>query len=142
MQKLASNSKNYRESYITRHLYTTCLSPYPTLGDFKEHLELAFIGIAPITQYTCVHNKNSTIQGSSSYVPVVKVIYHTLRNCSERKKFAPSGEVPILKRDVIVENHCLIQWSPFDVRDFFSVLATPLAFRITLKFSFYCCQFC
>ena len=26
----------------------------------------------------------------------------------------------------MVENHCLIQQSPFDVRDLFSVLATPL----------------
>ena len=33
---------------------------------------------------------------------------------------------PHLIRNVIVENHCLIQWSLFDVRNFFSVLATPL----------------
>ena len=64
---------------------------------------------------------------------MVKVIYHTTKNCSERKEFAPSGskffplrEVPILKRDTIEENHCLIQWSPFDGRNFFSILATPL----------------
>ena len=35
-------------------------------------------------------------------------------------------EVPVSKRDVIVENHCLIQESPFDVRFFFSDLATTL----------------
>ena len=33
---------------------------------------------------------------------------------------------PILKRDVIEENHCLVQYSPFDVRNFISFLATPL----------------
>ena len=35
-------------------------------------------------------------------------------------------EVSKLQRDAIKENHCLIQWSPFDMRNFFSVLATPL----------------
>ena len=46
----------------------------------------------------------------------VKVIYHTIRNCSQRKEFAPSGSklfplraVPILKRDAVEENHCLVQ---------------------------------
>ena len=53
---------------------------------------------------------------------MVKVIYHTIRNCS----FFPLREVPILKRDAIEENHCSIQESTFDVRNFFSVLATPL----------------
>ena len=69
---------------------------------------------------------------------MVKVIYHTIRNSSKRKKFAPSGskfftlrEVRILKRDVIEENHCLIQKSPFNVRNVFSVLATPLAGSVT-----------
>ena len=38
------------------------------------------IGIAPITQYTHMRNKNSNTQGSSPNV--VKVIFHTLRNCS------------------------------------------------------------
>ena len=28
--------------------------------------------------------------------------------------------------DAIEENHCLFKWSPFDVRKFFSVVATPL----------------
>ena len=52
---------------------------------------------------------------------MVKVIYQTIRNCSEKKEFAPSGskffplrEVPILKSEVIEENHCLIQLSTFD----------------------------
>ena len=72
------------------------------------------IGVAPITHPTC--NTNSNIQGWS--LNVVKVIFHTLRNCSHRKEFAPSGskffplrEVPILKRGAIEENHCLIQYS-------------------------------
>ena len=39
-----------------------------------------FICVAPIMQYTQVHNKNSNTQGSSPNV--VKVIFHTLRNCS------------------------------------------------------------
>ena len=62
---------------------------------------------------TLVHmrNKNSNTQGSSPNV--VKVIFH---NFSKREEFARSGseffpirEVPISKRDVIVENHFLIQ---------------------------------
>ena len=60
------------------------------------------------------NNKNSNIQGRSLYV--VKVIFHSIRNCSWRKEIAPSGsyffplrEVPILKRDANEENDCLIQ---------------------------------
>ena len=41
-------------------------------------------------------------------------------------KFFPLQEVSILKRDEIEENHCLVQYSPFDVRNFFSILTTPL----------------
>ena len=48
--------------------------------------------------------------------PLGKGDFHTIRNCSYRKEFAPSGskffplrEVPILKRDAIEENYCLIQ---------------------------------
>ena len=65
---------------------------------------------------------------------VIKMNFHTIRNCSKRKEFAPSGskffplrKVHILKRNAIEENHCLIQWSPFGVRIFFfSIVATPL----------------
>ena len=39
---------------------------------------------------------------------MVNVIFHTVRNCSKRKEFAPSGskfvplrEVPIVKKDAI-----------------------------------------
>ena len=31
-----------------------------------------------------------------------------------------------MKKDAIEENHCWIQLSPFDVRNFFSVLTTSL----------------
>ena len=72
------------------------------------------IGVAPITHYTHMRKKNRNTHGSSPNV--VKVIFHAIRNCSARKEFAPFGskffplrEVLILKRDVIVENHCLIQ---------------------------------
>ena len=64
---------------------------------------------------------------------MVNVIFHAIGNCSKRKEFAPSGskffplrEVPIMERDTIEENHCLIGLSPFDVHNFFSVLAMPL----------------
>ena len=64
---------------------------------------------------------------------MVIVIFHTIRNCSLKKEFAPSGtkffplrEFPILKRGAIEQNHCLIQLSFFDVHIFSSVLATLL----------------
>ena len=38
------------------------------------------IGVAPITQYTHMRNKNSNIQGGS--LNVIKVIFHTIRYCS------------------------------------------------------------
>ena len=38
------------------------------------------IGIAPITQVTHMHDKNSNNQGRSPNV--VKVIFRTIRNCS------------------------------------------------------------
>ena len=50
-------------------------------------------------------------------------------------KIFPLREVPILKRDAIEEHHCLVQKSPFDVRNFFRVLATPL-FLISEKKTF------
>ena len=54
---------------------------------------------------------------------MVKVIFHKEKNSLP----VPLREVPILKRNVIEENHCLNQQSPFDVCNFFSVLATPLS---------------
>ena len=54
------------------------------------------------------------------------------RNISSKIKrskvtdYAALRIVPILKRDAIEVNHCSVQYSPFDVRNFFSILATPL----------------
>ena len=60
-----------------------------------------------------MRNENSIIQGRSPNV--VKVTLHVISNCSEGKEFASYGseffslrEVPIMKRDAIVENRCLI----------------------------------
>ena len=83
-------------------------------GHLPSQIRAFAIGVAPITQYTHMRYNNSNTQGSSPNV--VKVIFHTLRNCSYRKDFAPSvseffplREIPILIRDVIVENYYLIQ---------------------------------
>ena len=65
---------------------------------------------------------------------MAKVIFHDIRNCSytlkefphSESKVFPLREVPIMKRETFEDNHCLIQLSLFDVRYFFSVLATPL----------------
>ena len=71
---------------------------------------IGIIAVAPITQVTQVHNKNSAIYGRS--LNVIKVIFHTMRNCSfapSGSKFFPLREVPFLKREAIEEDHCLIQ---------------------------------
>ena len=47
--------------------------------NFKKFMK-AFIGVAPITQVKHMRNKNSNIQGRS--LNVIKVIFHTKRNCS------------------------------------------------------------
>ena len=55
---------------------------------------------------------------------MAKVIFDTIRNCSKRtfvSKFFPLREVPILSSGAIEENHCLVQQSAFDMRNFFSV---------------------
>ena len=66
---------------------------------------ISSIGVAPVMQYMHARNRNSNTQGSSPNV--VKVVFYTLKNCSLRKEFAPSGskffplrELPIMKRDV------------------------------------------
>ena len=41
-------------------------------------------------------------------------------------KLFPLRKIPIMKRGAIEENHYLILWSPFDLRNVFSVLATLL----------------
>ena len=50
-------------------------------------------------------NKNSNIQRRSPNV--VKVIFHIIKNSGI--KLFPLKEVPILKREAIEENHCLVQ---------------------------------
>ena len=90
---------------LVRYSYST-LRPrvsYILLTELSSHgYHTFFIGVAHITQYTHVRNKNSNTQESSPNV--VKVIFHYLGNCSYRKEYAPSGskffplrEVPILK---------------------------------------------
>ena len=64
---------------------------------------------------------------------MVKVIFHTLKEqlLKERIRF-PWEQILSFKRSShfekgpSVENRCLIKSSPFDVRNFFSVLATPV----------------
>ena len=63
---------------------------------------------------------------------MVNVIFNTIRNCSKRKEFAPSGskffpfkEVAILKKDAIAGRK-RTQQLDFDGCTIFSVLATPL----------------
>ena len=55
---------------------------------------------------------------------MVNVIF--LKELLLKKRMYSLREVPILKRDTIEVNHCLVQQSPFDARNIFSVLATPL----------------
>ena len=65
---------------ICRRHQQTKSSRYTEYMQSTDHHQLAFVGVAPITHYTHLPNKNSNTQGSSPYV--VKVIFHTLRNCS------------------------------------------------------------
>ena len=61
---------------------------------YMYHLvQRIIIGVAPITQYMHVRNKNSNTQGSSPIV--ANVILNTLRNCSG-SKFFPLREFHIL----------------------------------------------
>ena len=74
--------------------------------------------------------KNSNTQGSSPNV--VKVISIPQGTARKGKNSLPLERILFfkrssnLKRDIIVGNHYLIQQSPFDVRNFNSVLATAL----------------
>ena len=93
----------------------TCACPLQLADDFS-HSILALrkqirLDISCESSAGVALNKNSNVQGRSNNV--VKVIFHAIRNCSKRKEFAPSffpfRVVPILKKDAIEENHCLIQ---------------------------------
>ena len=99
-------------TFFMPDLGVNCLQRLSAIDSSKQRVKS--FGVAPITQYARVCNKNSNTHGSS--LNMLKVIFHTLSNCPERKEFAPSGskffslrESPILKRDIIVENHCWIQ---------------------------------
>ena len=67
---------------------------------------------------------------------MVKVIFHTIRNCSG-SQFSPLSEVPILKREAIEENRCLIQQALFDVRNFFNRKTLNLISQINSN----CCHY-
>ena len=76
------------------------------------------------------------MKGSSESVQILESLLLDIAICTKTScagsyialgsKFFPLREVPILKKDAIEENHCLFQLPPFDVRNFFSVLAMPL----------------
>ena len=76
-----------------------------------------------------MRNKNSNIQGRSANVVKVTFSYfkellikERIRSLWEQILSFPLREVPALKRGATEENHCLIQRSHFDVRNFFSFL--------------------
>ena len=59
---------------------------YGKMALYRIHLAMIYVGIigvAPITQITHVRNKNSNIQGRS--LNAIKVIFHIIINCSQRK---------------------------------------------------------
>ena len=64
---------------------------------------------------------------------MIKVVFHTYKELLIKERIRSIWEQILsfkrsshLKMDAIEENHCLIQLSPFVVRNFFSVLATSL----------------
>ena len=67
-----------RELVALLNLSSWCL--VMIVGVLCLFLMVPCIGIAPITQITHMHNKNSNIQGRS--LNVIKVIFHTIRNSS------------------------------------------------------------
>ena len=71
------------DSHEISHLIFLMLQNLPSAAVAIAFLRLnliAIIGVAPITQVRHVHNKISNIQGRS--LNVIKVIFHTMRNCS------------------------------------------------------------
>ena len=72
-------------AFYTKFGGTRSVTDLGVIFHFLEKLcSIVLIGVAPFTQPTHVRDKNSNIQGRSPNV--VKVIFHTLRNCSQRKK--------------------------------------------------------
>ena len=82
----------------------------------QTHTHTHTIGVAPITQKTHVRNKNSNTLGSKSEFLHHKelLLKERIRSLWEQIPFKRTSH---FERDVIVENHYLIQWSPFVVRD-------------------------
>ena len=78
-----SFEKNINLSFVETRLFISSTTDVSIC--YKKQL----IGVASITQTTHVRNKDSNIQGRSPNA--VKVIFHTVRNCSERKEFASCG---------------------------------------------------
>ena len=88
------------------------------------------IGVAANTQLRTRAMKLVHIQGRSPNV-VSDSPYHKKTLWKERIRYLweqilTFKKSSIFERDAIEENHCLFQWSPFDMRSFFSVLTTPL----------------
>ena len=56
-----------------------CISYLEKFHDYSIDGYIIIIAVAPFTQATHVRTKNSDIQGRS--LNVIKVIFHTVRNC-------------------------------------------------------------
>ena len=59
-------------------------------------------------------------------VKVISISQGTAESAHFGSKFFSLREIPILKWGTIRENHCLTRLSPFDVRNFFSILSKLL----------------
>ena len=74
-------SLKYQWKTLVYHWYTTVIPETFSMGhNFHTLVGRRGFGVAPITQVTHMHNKKSNIQGRS--LNVIKVIFHTIRNCS------------------------------------------------------------
>ena len=65
---------------VDNHIPRDDIFDYHHIREGNIYIIFGNIGIAPITLVTYVRNKNSNIQGRS--LNVIKVICHTIRNCS------------------------------------------------------------
>ena len=83
-----------------------------------------------------MRNVNLELNLTKSDLPYHKELLLNERIRSLWEQILYFKRIPILKRDEIEENHCLIHLSPFGVRNFFTVLATPLRSNLT-KGSYY-----
>ena len=69
-------------------------------------------------------------------VKVISISQGTAESAHFGNKFFSLREIPILKWGAIRENHCLTRLSPFDVRNFFSILSKLLVFFFCFFFVF------